>query len=907
MLVTRLIKLSLTAVAALLLLLVTLCALMAVSEQVLSHTVIGAGASQLTSTRAEGTLPNGVAAGDTSQTSTVLWTRATTVGVVLFEYSNDPTFNSNLLTEAASVSETLQPVKVVITGLNTATTYYYRATDAAGASAAGLFRTAAATDTHAGLRFGVSGDWNGQLAPYPSIANADERDLDFFAEHGDTIYAGSATTLEQFRLKHNQVYSTHLGLNTWADLRGATSIRATIDDLEVRNDFAGGADAATDSRFTETSGFINETQIYRNALQAFQEYNPLRDEFYGATGDPRTANKRRLYRFNTYGRDAAVFVLDTRSFRDEQLTLTDPSSPTQIIEFLTNSLGDTSRTMLGARQLADLKAGLQRAQTNDVTWKFVLVPGPIQNLGIFKAHDRYEGYAAERTALLRFIEQNGINNVVFVAAGLHGTVVNNLTYQEVFLGPQIPTGAFEVIVGPVAIYPPFGPAVIDLAEAYGLITPEERAIYDGLSRDDKDEFVRQLLDEYLLAPLGYDPVGLDGSGIEATLLHGGYVAVHTYGWTEFEIDQGTQILTVTTYGIDPYSEAELAATPGDVITRTPTVVSQFVVPPYEAPSWISVTATIGEASIYPGETATYTLSVSVSEGFSDPVTLTLLGAPPDALVSFDPHPVDPPGTSQLYVTTTASSVTGTYVMTATGAASQVTDTASLTLTIESKLAPTLTMTAQPDVHIILPGDTASYTLALTASEGFTAPVTLTLQGAPPDAVVSLDPNPVNPPGTSQLYITTTASTLARVYTMTASGSSGALTATANLTLIVASVPPSFTLSVSPTTRIALPNQLVTYTVALTGVDGFNRPVTLAVAGLPADVGAVWSANPVTPDAFSTLTLSIPSGPLLFGEYTLQVIGVAEAQTVSTNIKLIIDFPFKIFLPKSALSSRMLLT
>jgi len=526
-----------------------------------------------------GTLPNGIAAGDTAQTSAVLWTRGTIVGDVLFEYSTDPAFSTSVLTATAAVTDPWQPVKVAISGLIPATTYFYRVTDAAGASAEGRFRTAAEVDTHAGLRFGVSGDWCGELAPYPSIANADEHDLDFFVEHGDTIIAGTATTLEEFRLKHNEVYSTHLGLNPWADLRASAAILATIDDNNVRDSFAGGAAPSSDPRFDQTGAFINETQLYGNALQAFQEYNPLRDEWYGAAGDPRTANKRRLYRFNTYGSDAAVFVLDARSFRDEPLPLDDPTDPLQVLAFLTNSLTDTNRTLLGTQQLADLKADLQQAQADGITWKFVLVPVPIQNLGIFHAEDRYEGYAAERTALLRFIDQNGIDNVVFIAAALHGTIVNNLTYQESVWGPQVPTGAFEVIVGPVAIYPPFGPAIIGVAEYYGLITPGEVATYEALPRVGKDEFVRQFVDGKLLIPLGYDSIGLDGSEIEATLLQGSYVDVHTYGWTEFEINRGTQVLTVTNYGIDLYTETELAANPGDIITRTPAVVSQFVVAP----------------------------------------------------------------------------------------------------------------------------------------------------------------------------------------------------------------------------------------------------------------------------------------------------------------------------------------
>ena len=571
------IRVGLAAGVAALLLLGMLSTLTMETENPSSNTTMDNILSPLA--RAAGTLPNGVAAGDTTPTSTVLWARATTIDDVLFEYSTDPTFGTAVLTATATVTDLLRPVKVQIAELGPATTYYYRVADAGGASGTGRFRTAAAGGAHAGLRFGVSGDWCGDLAPYPSIANADERDLDFFVEHGDTIIAGSATTLEEFRLRHNEVYSTHLGLNTWAALRAATSILATIDDNDVRDSFAGGAIPSSDSRFDDTGAFINETELYGNALRAFQEYNPLQDEFYGATGDGRTAGKRKLYRLNRHGRDAAVFILDTRSFRDEPLPLDDPTDLSQILTFLTDSLNDTSRTMLGAQQLADLKAGLQQAQADGVTWKFVLVSGPIQNLGIFHAPDRYEGYAAERTDLLRFINQNSIENVAFIAASFHGTIVNNLTYQEALLGAQIPTGAFEVIVGPVAIDPPFGPAVIDLAEDFDLITPQERATYDGLSRDGKDEFVRQLIDEELLAPLDYDPTGLDGSGIEASLLQGGYVAVHTYGWTEFDVDQGTQALTVTTYGIALYTGAELAANPDDVVTRTPTVVSQFTVNP----------------------------------------------------------------------------------------------------------------------------------------------------------------------------------------------------------------------------------------------------------------------------------------------------------------------------------------
>ena len=376
------------------------------------------------------------------------------------------------------------------------------------------------------------------------------------------------------------------GLNTLGDLRASTSILADIDDHEVTNDFAGGAPASSDPRFAQFGDvLINDTPLFDRGLQAFQEYNPIRNEFYGNTGDARTAGERKLYRFRTYGKDAAAFVLDARSFRDRELTPANLSNPADVARFLIESF-NPARTMLSAQQVQDLKDDLLRAQQLGITWKFVMVPEPIQNLGPLGAPDRFEGYAAERTQLLKFINENGIQNVVFIAADIHGTVVNNLTYQDVPFGPQIPTGAWEISTGAVAFDAPFGPTVVNIGAALGLITPAQLAFYNSLPvandpddfPNDKDDFLKGLVNTQI-ATFGYDPLGLSGSPIAATLLQGDYIAVHTYGWSEFRINRQTQQLRVTTFGIPPYTRTELLADPQAVVSRVPQVVSQFVVQP----------------------------------------------------------------------------------------------------------------------------------------------------------------------------------------------------------------------------------------------------------------------------------------------------------------------------------------
>ncbi len=558
------------------------------------------------------TLINGVASGDTTQDSTVLWTRSNVLGDVTFEYATDAEFNNIVGTVIKEVTDPNLPVKVEVTDLQPGTDYYYRVTDAAGDTEIGEFTTSTEIGTYAGFRFGATGDWQ-QAPPYPSLANGAQRDLELFIKLGDNIYADLETPalpgvsqgreLSDFRTKHGEILTSRVGLNTVPELYASTSILATTDDHEIVDNFAGGATpgdspdapdtgSSDEPLFTDNVEFVNDTEVYERALQAYQEYHPLQDRFYGETGDPRTAKERQLYRYNTYGSDATVIMLDSRSFRDAQIEPVNLGDPSDASRFLREAF-DPSRTLLGREQVEDLKADLLDAEANGISWKFITIPEPIQNFGLLNAEDRFEGYAAERNEILQFIDENDIDNVVFIAGDFHGTIVNNLTYQTTAGGEQIASNAFEVVTGPAAFNDGlFGPTVINLGVAGGLITEEQKALYDSLpvandpdsEINDRDDFIKNLLQEQALS-LGYDPVGLNDNldiaegAIDAELLQGDYVATHTFGWTEFDIDAETQQLRVTTYGVEPYSEEELLANPEAIINLSPTIVSEFVVNP----------------------------------------------------------------------------------------------------------------------------------------------------------------------------------------------------------------------------------------------------------------------------------------------------------------------------------------
>ncbi|MGC9525350.1 MAG: alkaline phosphatase D family protein [Limnospira sp.] len=539
--------------------------------------------------------PNRVASGDTTQTGTTLMARSTVAGPLTFETAIDPNFTNIVSSVTTTALDPTLPSEVSVSGLTPGTQYFYRVTNARGESDQGSFRTSKPLGVRGGLRFGATGDGQGELMPHAAVGNVPERNLDFFAVLGNTISADTespdlpgvrqAVSWEEFRTKHNEIYSRRLDFNPWGNLRASTSILPTWNDRELTENFAGGTapilSPQTPGLFGTGEGLVNNTPVFEAALQGFLDYNPR------AAGEE-------LYRAVTFGDDAAAFLLDVRSFRDAPLPQVSEAAPRQQIDaflaasFDRDGVAGADRTMLGRDQLERFQENLLASEAAGLTWKFIFSPVPMQNLGIPGAADRWEGYAAERSEILKFIDENDIDNVVFVSAGLNGTVVNNLTYQEQFGGRQIPVDAMEITVGPAAVQAdlgdgltgaPLGPATVANTPE-DVLTREAKAVYDSLeTRSLRDAFIQDVFDSRLVA-LGYDPVGLQGSGIDAQeVIPAPYVAVHTFGWTEFVVDENTRQLLVTTYGVEPYSQIDVETVPAQIIGRQPEVVSQFLVNP----------------------------------------------------------------------------------------------------------------------------------------------------------------------------------------------------------------------------------------------------------------------------------------------------------------------------------------
>lgn len=110
--------------------------------------------------------------------------------------------------------------------------------------------------------------------------------------------------------------------------------------------------------------------------------------------------RTQVFYFNfTYG-DNDFFVMDTRGFRSRyRLPITDPS-----------------KTMLGARQLAALKAW---ALDTGEGFKFIFSTVPVNTLTPVESSDAWVQYPLEREAILDFLEEHNVRNVVFLSGDLH--------------------------------------------------------------------------------------------------------------------------------------------------------------------------------------------------------------------------------------------------------------------------------------------------------------------------------------------------------------------------------------------------------------------------------------------------------------------------------------------------------
>ena len=193
---------------------------------------------------------------------------------------------------------------------------------------------------------------------------------------------------------------------------------------------------------------------------------------------------------------------------------------------------------------------------------------------------------------------------------------------------------------------------------------------------------------------------------------------------------------------------------------------------------------------------------------------------------------------------------GTYVTTFT-----VTDNAGLTdpnpPTRTVVVQPDFSLSASPSSQTVVQGGATAFSATVTGT-GFTDTVWLSVRGLPAGASASFSPTSISTSGTSTLSVSTSSSTAPGSYVLTVTGTSGTLTHTADVTLVVSA---DFSDDVAPASVTVSAGSSGVYTVTITPGTGFIGTVSLSVSGLPRHASATFSPASVTTSGSSTLTVS----------------------------------------------------
>src|ERR1700722_10027546 len=368
----------------------------------------------------------GVASGDVSAGSAMVWARADRPARMQLECSTVESFGTIL--HAASVDALPDhdfTSKLLLEGLPPGQDIFYRVrfediavSGIAGETRVGHFRTAPADKSS--ISFVWSGDTAGQgwgidparggMRTYRTML---ENRPDFFIHSGDHIYADCpvpselklpdggvwrnvvteeksvvARTLAQFRgnYKYNFLDENLRAFNAQVPML------AQWDDHEVADDWSP-IGTADETGYTEDG----KSRLVERARRAFFEFMPIREV-------PEQAG--RVYRRIGYGPLLDVFMIDMRSYRDSTW----------------NKRGDPGGAfILGKVQRAWLKRELA---ASDATWKVTAADLPIGLIStdaIALGDGPPERREHEIADLLSFIKRAGIRNIVWLTADMHYT------------------------------------------------------------------------------------------------------------------------------------------------------------------------------------------------------------------------------------------------------------------------------------------------------------------------------------------------------------------------------------------------------------------------------------------------------------------------------------------------------
>ena len=432
-------------------------------------------------------ITHGVASGDVTNDSAVIWSRSNREAQMHVEYDISSNFSQPKSISSTSLANqtTDFTARAMFEGLRPDTVYYYRVWFSApnlnqdnsnnsfpSDSLTGTFRTAPAPDPSLSITKPISfifaADLGGQkhcrqaaTGGYSIFKNMRDLSPDFFIANGDMIYAADRCPVEGPSNSWKNIPGNYSGIadpgvnwtNTeqvrdiyikhWQYNRADPYLQSFLqsvpmysqwDDHEVINDFG--------ALWQYWNFFNKDRKGYANIV------NEGRDAFFNYSPIYRNLEDRdRIYRSFNWGPNLEVFILDARSYR----------SPNNLADIPNNN-----KTMLGSEQFDWLKQSLMNASA---IWKVISSDVPISvptgaNASILGRdgwangndtnYSSKTGFENELQQLLVFLDDINIKNIVFVTTDVHFPA--NILYEVDANGDGDILVFHELISGPLSAF-----------------------------------------------------------------------------------------------------------------------------------------------------------------------------------------------------------------------------------------------------------------------------------------------------------------------------------------------------------------------------------------------------------------------------------------------------------------------
>ncbi len=408
--------------------------------------------------------PQGIASGDPTQESILLWTR--------IEPSVHARLSKNLkvyvLLEGKELYKEYEvpanyispmndyTVRLKIRNLLPGRTYFY-AFEYAGVKRMGRFKTLPDKDVdNYSIVFITCQNYeDGYYSAFRHIA--EEEDIGFVLHLGDAIYEciyGAKIADRKLNLPSGQpcaigledyrhLYRTYLSDPNYQIARATHSFIYIWDDHEFANDYYYDYDRQYWVPVSYPESIRNNRELClrlrRASIKAWYEYTPAVVKLNADSKNP--LEWINIYRNFKVGNLAHLICTDERSYRQKQCPIRyrSPGCSAQI-----------TNTMLGEEQRRWFFSRLSEGNFRWRIWANEVQFALSKIDGLYGSTDAWDGYIGERSRILEFLKNENIDNLIVLTGDRHAFMASDIpedfrhSYERV-LGAEFMTGALSSI------------------------------------------------------------------------------------------------------------------------------------------------------------------------------------------------------------------------------------------------------------------------------------------------------------------------------------------------------------------------------------------------------------------------------------------------------------------------------